>query len=537
MSVFRPSALRLALIIAVALFAFLFGGERPPAHAASFTVNSTADAVDANPGDGVCAAASGQCTLRAAIMEANDLSGADTITLPAGVYTLAIPGAGQDDGVAATGDLDITGDVTINGAGAASTIVQGCDNSGGPCTGIDRIFTIWGTVTISRVAIRNGNAGTRSGGGIANWGALEMNESTVTANRSVTNCGGGIYSFGGEGTSATIRSSTISGNSAVCAGGIGNQGQFGVVTIIDSTISDNSATGGAGGGFHNAGSAVITGSTISNNTTTTDGGGIWASPLSGSLILTNSTVSGNSASGEGGGVYVSTNGAFAAGVFSSTVAFNTADSDADGVGGGGGIANAGPAVDLEHTIIGRNADPGSPSAPDCAGELNSQGHIIIQDPTCPVSGSVITGPDPLLGPLADNGGPTMTHALLPGSPAIDAGDNANCTTNDQRGYGRPADGDGNGSAVCDIGAYELGATPVPALKQGDVDCSGTVDSVDALGVLRFVAHLLPAANCIDAGDVDCNNGKDSVDALDILRFVALLTFTPPAGCTPMGQPL
>ncbi len=526
------SRLCLAIVVVLSLVSLLALGSTtlPQASAAGFTVNSTADAVDANPGDGVCAAASGQCTLRAAIMEANDLSGADTITLPAGTYTLTIAGTGQDDAVAATGDLDIKDDVTINGAGAAAAVIDG--------GGIDRIFAIWNgrAVTISGVAIRNGNAGTRSGGGIANRGVLVMNDSSVTANRSLTNCGGGIYSFGGEGTTATIRSTTISGNSAVCAGGIGNQGQFGVVTIIDSTISDNTATGGNGGGFTNHGSAVITGSTISNNTTTINGGGIWASLFSGALILTNTTVSGNSARGEGGGIYVSADGAFAAGAFSSTIAFNTADSDGDGIGGGGGIANAGPAVDLEHTIIGRNADPGSPSAPDCGGALSSQGHNLIQNPTCPISGAFINGQDPLLGPLADNGGPTMTHALLPGSPAIDAGDNANCPATDQRGYGRPADGDPpQADTVCDIGAYELGATP--GLMQGDVDCGGTVDSVDALGVLRFVAHLPPDANCIDAGNVDCSNATDSVDALDILRFVALLPFTPPAGCTPIGQPL
>lgn len=250
---------------------------------------------------------------------------------------------------------------------------------------IDRIVTIWSeeTVTISRVAIRNGNAGTRSGGGIANWGALEMNESTVTANRSV-NCGGGIASFGGENTTATITSSTISGNSAAaCAGGIYNQGQFGVITIIGSTIRDNEATGGRGGGITNFGSATITGSTISGNTATTDGGGIWTSPDSGALTLTSSTVSGNSADGEGGGIYVSESGAFATGLVNSTVAFNTADSDGDGIGGGGGVANAGPAASLDHTIIARNADAGSPSAPDCAGEFTSQGHNLIQDPPAP----------------------------------------------------------------------------------------------------------------------------------------------------------
>src|SRR3989442_8077572 len=114
-------------MIAVLLFAglpvlLLSGGDKP-ASAASFTINSTVDAVDASPGDGVCAEATGACTLRAAIMETNALPGTDTITLPAGTYTLTIPGAGED--ASATGDLDITDVLTISGAGADSTIIDG----------------------------------------------------------------------------------------------------------------------------------------------------------------------------------------------------------------------------------------------------------------------------------------------------------------------------------------------------------------------------------------------------------------------------
>jgi CSLREA domain-containing protein len=108
-------------VLGVLVALLLFGGAEL-AHAATFTVNSTADAVDTNPGDGVCADGSGNCTLRAAIMEANALPGADTITLPAGTYILTIPGINED--AAATGDLDITADLTINGADTASTIIR-----------------------------------------------------------------------------------------------------------------------------------------------------------------------------------------------------------------------------------------------------------------------------------------------------------------------------------------------------------------------------------------------------------------------------
>src|SRR5437660_359344 len=95
----------------------------PAAQAATFTVDSTLDAVDAHPGDGVCATATNVCTLRAAIQEANALAGADTINVPAGMYTLSIPGSFEDE--AATGDLDITDDLTLIGAGARSTIIDG----------------------------------------------------------------------------------------------------------------------------------------------------------------------------------------------------------------------------------------------------------------------------------------------------------------------------------------------------------------------------------------------------------------------------
>ena len=98
---------------------------------ATFTVNSTNDAVDANPGDGVCASSVAECTLRAAIMEANVHAGSDTIIVPAGAYTLAL--TGPDEEASATGDLDVTDGVTIQGAGAATTIIDA--NAGTPPAG------------------------------------------------------------------------------------------------------------------------------------------------------------------------------------------------------------------------------------------------------------------------------------------------------------------------------------------------------------------------------------------------------------------
>ena len=126
-------------------------------------------------------------------------------------------------------------------------------------------------------------------------------------------------------------------------------------------------------------------------------------------------------------------------------------SDGDG-GSGGGIVNAGTAG-LTNTIIANNLTGG-----DCGGIApSSLGHNLDSDGTCSLSGpGDLSGVNPLLGPLQDNGGATFTIALLPGSPAIDAGNDLACPATDQRGFPRPRDGDGDDIEVCDMGAYEFG---------------------------------------------------------------------------------
>jgi hypothetical protein len=116
-------------------------------------------------------------------------------------------------------------------------------------------------------------------------------------------------------------------------------------------------------------------------------------------------------------------------------------------------------VSLKNTIVAHNT---APTAADCSGAVSSQGHNLDSDGSCALGGSGdLSGVDPKLGPLQDNGGPTRTQALLPGSPAIDAGDALGCPPTDQRGTARPQDGDGSGPAVCDVGAYELVFVPPP----------------------------------------------------------------------------
>jgi predicted outer membrane repeat protein len=169
--------------------------------------------------------------------------------------------------------------------------------------------------------------------------------------------------------------------------------------------------------------------------------------------LTNSTVSGNSAAQNGGGIR-----AAAVTLLNDTITNNSAHT-----GGGVFLADMGTSS-VRNTIIAGNFVDHGGAGPDLSGAFNSDGHNLIGDGTGSTGftngtngdlvGTADKPIDPRLAPLANNGGPTQTHALRAGSPAIDAGDNANAPATDQRGIARPRDGDGNGSRTTDIGAFE-----------------------------------------------------------------------------------
>jgi hypothetical protein len=237
--------------------------------------------------------------------------------------------------------------------------------------------------------------------------------------------GGGI--FNDFDTTLTVTDCTLTRNSADIGGGIENDG---TLTVTNCTLTGNSAS--YGGGIDNSGSLTLTGCTLTSNSAY-DGGGI-SNDANSTLTVTNCTLDGNTATNSGGGI------------------FSVSDSNSH--------------LTIANTIIAHNSAPHAPDVFDGVEEvggltgLTDRGHNLIGDPSgsdgFSSNADDLLGLDPLLGPLQDNGGPTQTMALLPGSPAIDHGDNARAVgpdgtplTTDQRGFARVVDG------TVDIGAFEV----------------------------------------------------------------------------------
>lgn len=307
--------------------------------------------------------------------------------------------------------------------------------------------------------------GTATGGGIYRQGELPLtiSNSTISGNTASGNLrgfGGGISNVG---LILTISNSRISGNTATgsdigIGGGIDN---YGTLTVTDSTIEGNTASGTSdnafGGGIFNSGSVSIAGSTILANTASGDfdvrGGGILLSGGGGSPVnITNSTISGNRVLGGNGGLYsggggVNINQGLVT-VTSSTISGNTAA----GLNTGGGIFGSySYSTTLRNTIVANNVSGG-----DCAHGIIDGGYNISSDASCGFSGTSLASTDPLLGPLANNGGPTQTMLPGSGSPAIDGGGSGPCATaSDQRGISRPQ------GTACDIGAVEVEVVTYP----------------------------------------------------------------------------
>lgn len=352
---------RIAVLVAcTALIARVAG-------AATFMVNTTTDAAEnmATVGDGVCDVGGGQCTLRAALQEANALPNADVIDVPAGTYALSVADAGDS-----SRDLDVLNPVTITGAGPLLTIIDAGQGSG--------VLDVEAQATISGLRLQNGK------------------EPTV---------GGGLYAYSDTPFTLVVQDVQIVGNRAGHGGGVFVDGSADV-TLERVSITGN--TGTTSGGAMEIGTDIGGGALTLRNVTVSDNvSGLYNVLNEGTLTLEQVTLVGEPL--EGGGT--------------TTVSGSILDA------GAGGTA--------------------------CTVTVVSGGHNLVRDGSCgfAMTGDV-SGVDPELGPLQDNGGGTLTRALPATSPAVDAA-GACGVSQDQRGKTRPLDGDGVGGAACDIGAYEL----------------------------------------------------------------------------------
>ena len=325
------------------------------------------------------------------------------------------------------------------------TIQNGYTNAfGGGCVYSAGALQIKDTVIKNCQVLNTGGTGTVAGGGALTQDLLLAIDSAIVDNEVYSALG---TAFGGGASIdkvALLDHTTISGNRVSSAGDVSAVGGIdvgGTLTMSYSTISDNSATSGSIGGARAFGGATITQSTVSGNRSigTTGGLRLYATMTAPNTII-DSTISGNSG-GAGGGIYVSGNTS----IMNSTIAFNVENSNS-----GAGLRVANSSATLQSTIIAANVSSGGTAQNIGFGVSSSvSGSNNLIGPSPPlVAANVIV--DPKLFPLHDNGGPTKTHALRPGSPAVGAGNVVSAYTTDQRGAGFPR----IVGASADIGAYE-----------------------------------------------------------------------------------
>src|ERR671915_434123 len=417
----RAAAIALCLVLLGLLVPSLANAQRP-----AFQVNDTNDRVDANLGDGLCRTSQNTCTLRAAIQQMNMLNGADTIDLPGGVYTIRLgggqvvhppdpPGGGVgfvwDPGLFQDyeGDYDIGGPLTINGAGDASTIIDGGAPAFGSTpeqTALDRIFEIHpnaGNVTLSGVTIREGWHA-ETGGGLMNYsaGVVRLVDSTVRDN-AAWNYGGGIYSGGpedglcvntcpvGDGRLEIVRTNLIGNRTEGKGGGIFSTMSSTAVlgsAARKSTFRGNHADEGAaiydGGAVktHGERPVSITDSNFVENEAGVDlldelgefhegeggGGGMFGDGTGGIVILRSKFI-GNRAQGDGGGLTLEANG--------TVLVSDTELRDNYTEMSGGGVINGGMRVTFRRLIVDGN------KALEEGGGIDNQGsdEFVVEDST------------------------------------------------------------------------------------------------------------------------------------------------------------
>jgi trimeric autotransporter adhesin len=391
------------------------------------------------------------CTLREAVMAANKHPGADTIVLPSRKrYVLSIQSTGEDK--AANGDLDVTsGKLKIVHTGRGTATID--------AKGIDRVFDIAASTTLDRLTIRGGysnktDADGDGGGIVVSRGSLTVVSSHVVHNKApwVGGNGGGIDSD----TSGLVKliDSEVSHNDSGGSGGGVEASTNGKLLIERSTIASNKAA--QAGGVMTFGPTVkIVESTISSNLASAgpgvegDGGGIYVGP-GGRVELTNSTLANNGAYTSGGGVF--SDAGSNATISFSTIVRNRADADHANGGTTGGVhlrtqgVQVAARARISNSVLALNVEANG-VATDCGGIgfLGTGINLIstVNQGSCSAANPIVAA-NPRLGPLARNGGPTATVALLSGSPAIGAAV-GKAPKYDQRGVKRKDP---------DLGAYE-----------------------------------------------------------------------------------
>jgi hypothetical protein len=391
-------------------------------------------------------------------------SSGDIVNIAEGTYT----GSGSEV-------VLLDKDVTISGGWDEAFITQSATSTLDG-QGLRRGITVNSGVTtmVERILAQNGNAGSDGGGGIYNSGILTLNYSSINANSAAI--GGGIINFTGT---LTLNNSTVRSN----------------------TSRTDEIFNGNGGGIYNWGTLTLNSSTVSGNMGRS-GGGIYSGGIfgGGMLTLNNSTVSGNTAPNApfggnfGGGIYN----------FSGTLILNNSTVTANSAVSGGGIYPNSGVVTLKNSILAGNSAEGD--GQDCFSTIGSGGHNLLGSTTsCNFTqgSDDLLSVDPLLGPLQDNGGPTFTHALLPGSPAIDAGNPAGCTdqngnllTTDQRGVSRPQ------GARCDIGAFELEATGGVQEVTIDIKPGSQTNPINSMSLGTIPVAILSSADFDAPSEVD-----------------------------------
>jgi hypothetical protein len=473
----------------------------PAAHAETIVVDTNGDVAVGDAADCLDGTTATPCNVRDALVAAAGTDEDDRVVVPAGPYVLT------------GGPLVTSGafDIRITGSGSNVTNFDGDD--------LSRVFTLNADTSLEHVAIRDGRDGARGGAILAAQGTLTLRESLVESNEAGTGPGqageGGGIAIEAAGASLIEDSIVRDNRAGAIGGGIWTATGSGPLTVVDSAVETNRAepaTGGfaQGGGLSTRGALTLTRATVTGNVAsafalTDEGATGGGATVLGPLEVTDSTISGNTATGlnggegRGGGLYLS--GVDAARVRGSTIAGNTAaasggiaegggirkfgasvleitnstisgntvsaTASALGATGGGATLDAGTLVNVTlagNSATGTGAEGGSLNAPDaalrntivsggdCTGPVATAVSSIDSGATCGLNRSSV---DPRLGPLAANGGPTETHALLTGSPAIEGGTAAGAPTTDQRGVRRPQ------GARIDVGAFELEGVAVP----------------------------------------------------------------------------